>query len=154
MALKVRLKYEEVLGYHSNLNYTRRGIFLGKSDWGTLLISKLALFFFFAYKISLLMVFLASEVLLNAWWFPLSFLLVGLCFMCMVDKELVNLAIRREMTKSSNTQFQKLISIEADGWYDDPWANGKVGHKRLWKNGMWTKETQIPSSAKSAFLKN
>ena len=97
---------------------------------------------FFGYRLVLFLVILASFFMLHWLWLSIAVFLMSICFMAVVDRELVNYAHKRRALKSDNSQIRKLVSEEADGWYDDPFSAGQVGVERYYQKGIWTYSTR------------
>ena len=140
--MSIKLFYEEVYGYAS-IPSTKRNLILSRTDWRALASSRLAFSLFFVYKLALSLILLAAIIFISNIWFTLLLALVSLIFVVLIDKEIVNYALKLKLYKSNDHRVSKLISDETNGWYDDPFAYGKVGHERYWENGVWTNKTRV-----------
>jgi hypothetical protein len=142
----MELGYKEVLGY-SHVSPAHRSVWLSKKEWKKLFTSKRAVAIFLSYRLVLLCAILASIFILEAFLLSLIATLVSMCFMAAIDRELVNYAHKKRSINSDDSSIRRFVSREADGWYDDPYAFGKVGQERYWGDGIWTYYTRMKLTA-------
>ena len=137
----MKLVYKEVLGY-SNVPPAQRSVWLSRRDWRKLFTSKRAVGMFLIYRLVLLLTILASVFILRVPMLSVAVILMSICFMVVMDRELVNYAHKRRALCSESSQIRKLVSEEVDGWYTDPFTTGKVGVERYYEKGIWTYHTR------------
>ena len=113
-----------------------------KGDWQTLFRDLYASIIFVSYKIALISIFVSSIYFMGFTWFSMIFILTAIFFIALMDRELVNFALKRQMAYSPDKQLRKLVSNELNGWYDDPFIDGSIKRERLWENGVWTSQTR------------
>lgn len=138
----IKLIYKEVLGY-SNVSPAHRSVWISRKSWKKLFTSKRAIAMFLSYKLVLFVIIFASIFLLEAFWLSFALILVSICFVVTIDRELVNYARKERSTNSDDSLIRRIVSSETNGWYDDPYALGKVGQERYWEKGIWTYSTRI-----------
>jgi hypothetical protein len=132
------LTYEEVSGF-STLPSSRRNAFLNKFERRTIFRTPVAMFFYIASRFSLFTMLAVTWLMHSHWAWPLAFVIVGILFISFLDREIYEYAKRRQDYFGDDHRLSVLVSSQADGWYDDPWANGIVGQQRYWTDGKWSK---------------
>lgn len=136
------INYEEVSGY-SSVSPLKRSVFLKPLERASIWKVKKVAAMYVAYKLSLLLI-LAMTIIFHTNVFLISGLVfLSPLFISIVDHELYNLATRVLAFEQQDSPIRHLGLPEANGWYDDPWANGVVNQQRKWEDGKWSKETRI-----------
>lgn len=138
------LFYEEISSYSPILSVNQKA-FLKKDEKQTLFSNESTAFFYIAYR--LFLIFILSLAVYHSLNFTFTFILITILviplFISIVDRGLYNFAIREIAFSSRDSFLYKFALEEANGWYDDPYANGLPNQQREWVAGKWTKNIRI-----------
>lgn len=138
----IAINYEEVSGY-SPVSPLKQSVFLKPIERANIWKVKKVAVMYLAYKLSLLFI-LALTIMFHTNVFLISGLVfLSPLFISIVDHELYKLSTRILAFEQQDSPLRHLGLPEANGWYDDPWANGILNQQRMWEDGKWSKETRI-----------
>lgn len=137
----LRPRFERSIGYLPPQE--KMSLFLSIRNYRRIFNSPPHFLLFMASKASLVLIAIGIMPLLPIF-MAMSLVALLILIAALTDKELV-----RNINKGDQPppEVHPLTQRDA-GWYDDPWAFGKVGSQRYWDGMSWSTEVRISELAR------
>lgn len=137
----LRPRFERSIGYLPPQE--RMSLFLSPRNYRKIFQSKNHFWVFVISKIALLIIAIGILPFVPIF-IGMSLIALLILIAALLDKELV-----RNINKNDHPPPEvQPLTQQKPGWYDDPWAFGKVGSQRYWDGINWSTEVRISEHAR------